>query len=187
MTTIAAIQGEGWAVIGYDSRVTEDNRIFVLPKDAAKVVKNGHYIFGAAGDMRAVNLLAHTFKPPVPTATDYGVKLDKFISSKFVPALKQCFDDAQYGEKGEQDSSVLAVIHGRIYEVGTGYDWALDESGIYSIGSGAGYALGSMHTSLEGKKRTMGAARSAVKTAVAVATRLDPSSGEPIYVISQSG
>jgi hypothetical protein len=71
LTTIAAIQGEGWAVIGYDSRVTEDNRIFVLPKDSGKVVKNGHYIFGAAGDMRAVNLLAHTFKPPVPTTTDY--------------------------------------------------------------------------------------------------------------------
>ena len=186
MTTIAAIQGEGWAVIGYDSRVTEDNRIFVLPKDAGKVVKNGAYIFGAAGDMRAVNLLAHTFKPPVPTSTEYGVKLDKFISSKLVPALKQCFDDAQYGEKGEQDSSVLVVIHGRIYEIGGGYDWALDESGIYSLGSGAGYALGSMHTSLEGKKRTISAARSAVKSAVGIATRLDPASGEPIYVISQS-
>ena len=187
LTTLAAVQGEGWAVIGYDSRVTEDNRIFVLPKDAGKVVKNGAYIFGAAGDMRAVNLLAHTFKPPVPAATDYGVKLDKFISSKLVPALKQCFDDAQYGEKGEQDSSVLVVIHGRIYEIGGGYDWALDESGLYAMGSGAEYALGSMHTAFEGKKRTIGTARSVVKAAVAISARLDPSTGEPIYVISQSG
>jgi hypothetical protein len=61
LTTIAAIQGPSWAAIAYDSRVTEENRIFVLPKDAGKVVKNGQYIFGAAGDMRAVNLLAHTF------------------------------------------------------------------------------------------------------------------------------
>lgn len=186
MTTLAAIQGEGWAVIGYDSRVTEDNRIFVLPKDAGKVVKNGPYIFGAAGDMRAVNLLAHTFKPPVPAANDYGIKLDKFISSKFVPQLKQVFDDAQYGEKGEQDSTVLVVVHGRIYEIGSGYDWCLDESGIYSMGSGSQYALGAMHASLEGKKRTMGTARSVVKSAVGYAAKLDPSTGEPIYVITQS-
>ena len=136
--------------------------------------------------MRAVNLLAHTFKPPIPTATDYGLKLDKFISSKFVPALKQCFDDAQYGEKGEQDSTVLVVIHGRIYEIGGGYDWALDESGIYAMGSGAQYALGAMHASIEGKKRTIAAARSVVKSAVALAARLDPSTGEPIHIISQS-
>ena len=49
MTTIAAIQGEGWAVVAYDSRVTEENRSYVLPKDAGKVVRNGGYIFGAAG------------------------------------------------------------------------------------------------------------------------------------------
>lgn len=186
MTTLAAIQGDGWAVIGYDSRVTEDNRIFVLPKEAGKVVKNGTYIFGAAGDMRAVNLLAHSFKPPVPTATDFGVKLDKFISSKFVPALKQCFDDAQYGEKGEQDSTVLVVVHGRIYEIGTAYDWCLDESGIYAMGSGAEYALGAMHASLEGKKRTIATARSVVKSAVSISARLDPSTGEPIHIITQS-
>jgi ATP-dependent protease HslVU (ClpYQ) peptidase subunit len=185
LTTLAAIQGDGWAVIGYDSRVTEDNRIFVLPKESGKVVKNGQYIFGAAGDMRAVNLLAHTFKPPAPSATDYGVKLDKFISSKFVPALKSCFDEAQYGEKGEQDSTVLVVVHGTIYEIGSGYDWCHDDSGVYAMGSGAQYALGAMLASLEGKKRTMPAARSIVKAAVSISARLDPSTGEPVHVLAQ--
>ncbi len=186
MTTIAAIQGDGWAVVGYDSRVTEDNRIFVLPKDAGKVVKNGPYIFGAAGDMRAVNLLAHTFKPPVPAANDYGVKLDRFISSKFIPALKTCFDDAQYGEKGEQDSTVLVVIHGRIYEIGSGYDWCHDVEGIYGLGSGGNYALGAMYAALEGKKRTQANCRSAARSAIQIAARLDPSSGEPVFLLTQS-
>ena len=41
MTTIAAVQGEGWAVIGYDSRVSEeDGRTYILPKDNGKVFKN---------------------------------------------------------------------------------------------------------------------------------------------------
>lgn len=186
MTTIAAIQGPSWAAIAYDSRVTEENRIFVLPKDAGKVVKNGQYIFGAAGDMRAVNLLAHTFKPPVPTANETGSKLDKFMASKFIPSLKQCFDDAQYGEKGEQDSSVLAVIHGRVYEIGTGYDWCLDESGIYAVGSGADYALGAMYTEVEGKKLTLPSARGIVRRAVEIACRLDPSTGAPVQVLAQA-
>jgi ATP-dependent protease HslVU (ClpYQ) peptidase subunit len=186
LTTIAAIQGPSWAAIAYDSRVTEENRIFVLPKDAGKVVKNGQYIFGAAGDMRAVNLLAHTFKPPVPSPTEVGTKLDKFMASKFVPALKQCFDDAQYGEKGEQDSSVLAVIHGRIYEIGNGYDWCLDESGLYALGSGADYALGAMHSEVEGKKLTLPTARGIVRRAVEIACRLDPSTGAPVQVVAQA-
>lgn len=186
MTTIAAMQGDGWAVVGYDSRVTEDNRIFTLPKDAGKVVKNGSYILGAAGDMRAVNLLAHTFKPPVPAPTDVGTKLDKFISSKFIPALKMCFDEAQYGEKGEQDSSVLVVIHGRVYEIGSGYDWCLDEAGIYAFGSGGSYALGAMHAAAVGKKRTMSHARANVRSAVEIATGLDPASGEPVHILVQS-
>ena len=187
MTTIAAIQGPSWAAIAYDSRVTEDNRIFVLPKDAGKVVKNGPYIFGAAGDMRAVNLLAHTFKPPIPPAHDSGAKLDRFMASKFIPELKSCFDDAQYGEKGEQDSSVLALIHGRIYEIGNGYDWCMDEAGIYAIGSGSDYALGSMHAEItEGKKLTLPLARGIVRRAVEIACRLDPSTGLPVHVLAQA-
>ena len=63
MTTIAAIQGEGWAVVAYDSRVCEDNRSFILPKDAGKVVRNGQYILGAAGDMRALRLLTSSTVP----------------------------------------------------------------------------------------------------------------------------
>ncbi|MFN9957870.1 MAG: hypothetical protein ACK55I_32595, partial [bacterium] len=106
-------------------------------------------------------------------------------SSKFIPALKQCFDEAQYGEKGEQDSSILVVIHGTIYEIGSGYDWCHDESGIYALGSGADYALGAMLLAAEGKKRTMTNARSSIKSALAISARLDPNTGEPIYMQTQ--
>jgi ATP-dependent protease HslVU (ClpYQ) peptidase subunit len=185
MTTLAAVQGEGWAVIGYDSRITEDGRMYQLPKQQGKVVRNGSYLLGAAGDLRAINLLAYVLKPPTPAPTDVGVKLDKFISSRFMPTLKACFDEVQYGEKGEQDSNILVVVNGTVYEIGSGYDWCHDESGIYAVGSGSGYALGSMITSLEGKKRTMTNVRSSIKTAIGISTRLDPNTGEPIHLITQ--
>jgi len=185
MTTIAAVQGEGWAVIGYDSRVTEENRIYQLPKEQGKVIKNGSYLLGAAGDMRAINLLAYVLKPPSPPTTELGIKLDKFISSRFMPTLKACFDEVQYGEKGEQDSDILVFVNGTVYEIGSGYDWCHDQSGIYAVGSGAAYALGSMITSLEGKKRTITNVRSSIKTAISIAARLDQNTGEPIHMLTQ--
>ena len=41
MTTIAAIQGDGFAVLGSDSRITSDGgRIYLLPKEIGKIVRN---------------------------------------------------------------------------------------------------------------------------------------------------
>lgn len=185
MTTIAAVQGPTWAVVACDSQVTEENRVFMLPKDSPKIVKNGPYLLGAAGDMRAINLLAHQFKPPIPPANATGSKLDKFISSKFIPDLKNLFDEVQYGEKGSQDSTILVVIHGCIYEIGSGYDWCLDQSGIYAFGSGGAFALGSLHNELEGKKLTIPMARGAVRRSLEISSLLDSNTGGQILVTVQ--
>jgi ATP-dependent protease HslVU (ClpYQ) peptidase subunit len=185
MTTIAAFQGPSWAVIGFDSRVTEGSRVITLPDNAGKVFESGPYLLGAAGDMRAVNLLAHTFKPPVPAANEVGSKLDRFMSTKFVPALKACFDEAQYGEKGSQDSTVLAVIRGKVYEIGTNYEWCHEQEGLYSMGSGSDYALGAMYAMRDGRKKSITTARHVVRKAVEIAAKLDPETGTPVRVVSQ--
>lgn len=186
MTTIAAIQGDTWAVVAYDSRITEDSRMFTLPGRGGKVAQNGPYLLGAAGDLRAINLLHHVFRPPAPPAQERGEKLDKFMSSKFIPALKSCFDDAQYGEKGAQDSSVLAAVNGTVYEIGSNYEWCHDQRGIYAIGTGGAYALGALYQSNDGrKKKSLTIARSSLKSALAIAASLDVSTGGNIHVITQ--
>lgn len=185
MTTMVAVQGPSWVIVGCDSQVTEDNRIFILPKDNPKIVRNGEFLFGAAGDMRAINLLAYQFKPPVLPTNCSGTRLDKYISSKFLPELKSMFDEVQYGEKGQQDSTILAVVHGHIYEIGSGYDWCRDQSGIYAFGSGGQYALGALHSLLEGKKLTLNAARAAVRSSLEVAARLDPNTGGANLILVQ--
>ena len=187
MTTIAAIQGENWAVVGYDSRVTEDNeKIYTLPKESGKLVKNGNYLLGVAGDMRAINLLAHVFKPPVVSATAYGVKLDKFISTHFLPELKKCFEENSYSKDGENDSQVIVVINGTIYEIGQDYSWAHDESGVYAIGTGSPYAMGAMLAGLETRKKTITTAKSIVRGALTISSRLDPNTSGPFYVLHQN-
>jgi ATP-dependent protease HslVU (ClpYQ) peptidase subunit len=183
MTTIAAIQGENWAVVGYDSRVTEDNsRIYTLPKDNGKLIKNGQYLLGAAGDLRAVNLISYVFKPPTINPTSYGTKLDKFITTHFIPDLKRCFEENSYSKDGEHDSQLLVIVNSTIYEIGEDYSWAHDESGIYAVGSGAHYALGAMHSALESRKRTLSSAKTIVRQALTIASKLDPSTGGPFVV-----
>lgn len=183
MTTIAGVQGDGWAVIGYDSRVTEDHeKIFTLAKENGKVVKNGNYLLGAAGDMRAINLLTHVFKPPVINPTTYGVKLDKFMTAVFIPELKKCFEDASYSKDGDMDSQVMVVVNGTIYEIGNDYSWAHDESGLYAVGSGGDYALSALLATFETRKRTIGTAKALVRQAITIASKLDPSTSPPIYI-----
>ena len=76
MTTIVAVQGDNFAVVCSDSRIAtvdEDgyvSQITTLREGNGKVAANGRYLLGAAGDMRAINLLHHVYQPPaVPPGT----------------------------------------------------------------------------------------------------------------------
>lgn len=92
MTTILGIQGDGFAVIGVDSRVSEipdegvTTQIVTLTETNSKVNSNGRYLIGAAGDVRAINILHHAFKPPECPPNLRGKKLDHFFTVKFIPS-----------------------------------------------------------------------------------------------------
>ena len=86
MTTILAVQGDGWAVIGADSQwSTDDGRIGKSTQP--KVVSIGKYLVAIAGYTRGANIIQHTFTPPAPPRTQ-GIKLNKFVVSQFIPAYK---------------------------------------------------------------------------------------------------
>lgn len=186
MTTIAAIQGDGWSVIGYDSRLSRGDsggRIYTLPKSNGKVVKRERYLIGAAGDLRAINLISDVVKLPDPGELT-GAKLDKFFTSTVVPTIRSCFEAAGYGKDGAQESQLIISIAGQLFELGEGYEWSKDTSGLYGIGSGGDYAIGSLHSIVE-KNCSLESAKEHIKTAVAVAINLDPSSGGPINIVTQ--
>ena len=184
MSTVVAIQGPSWVVIGYDSQVSEDSgRTFILPKDAGKVAHNNEYIFGVAGDLRAVNILSYAFTPP-PPGKKLGAELDEFMTAKFIPAMKKCFDANFYGKDGEHGSSILVAVNGVAYEIGGNFDCVRDVSGLYAVGTGSPYALGALYAS-EPEKRTVKASRDRAAEAVRIATVLDSSSCEPITIAVQ--
>ena len=200
MTTIIGIQGDSYAVICADSRVTEVDsdgtatQSMSLKEIGFKIAQNGRYLMGVAGDVRAINILTHSFNPPTPPTTLRGRKLDHFITTKFIPALRQCFDIEGYStpitenstHTSEHSSIVMTAVNGTIYVIDGDYAWLSDAFGVYAIGSGAQFALGSLATAIPtgGKVGLRTAKQSALK-AIAVAGRYDPATAAPYQVLVQ--
>ena len=195
MTTIIAVQGDGWCVVGWDSRISNvddegRSEIHTLGDSAKKVVQNGPWLLGAAGDLRAINILAHGFSPPIPRPTLTNSLLDKFVATEFIPSLRETLEKAGYAPtqkefpgKAEFESEVVACINGRVYSIDGDYSWMSDASGLYSIGSGSSYALGALTAT--GIGRSVGSARNAVMKALSVASKFDPGTGAPFHVTVQ--
>jgi len=200
VTTIIGIQGDSFAVICADSRVTEVDsdgsatQAISLKEVGFKVAQNGRWLMGVAGDVRAINILTHAFNPPAPPVTLRGRKLDHFITTKFVPALRSCFDAEGYSNplnensthQAEHSSVVMAAINGTIYVIDGDYSWLSDSFGVYAIGSGAQFALGSLATAIpSGGKVGLRTAKQAALKAIAVAGRYDPGTAAPYQVLVQ--
>jgi ATP-dependent protease HslVU (ClpYQ) peptidase subunit len=195
VTTIVGIQGDGFAVIGNDSRLSEMDsggfvsQIMTIRSNANKIAKNGKYLLGAAGDMRAINILHHVFIPPTPTANLSGLQLDKFFTNKFIPELRECFDKTGYASpekessdhKAEQSSEIIAVVNATIYVIDSSYAWASDQSGVYALGTGASYALGALKALTGKSKLTPASAKTLCIKALNIAAQYDPHTGSPFY------
>lgn len=199
MTTIAGIQGDGFCVLGTDSRISSFDesggvyQITTLAAGTSKIASNGKYLLGAAGDVRAINILHHAFVPPPPPATYKGRKLDAFITKHFIPSLRECLELQGYATPdkddkthiAEQGSTIIAGIHGTIYVIESDYGWTSDNAGIYAIGTGAPYALGALQVLTNGRKLSPTQARTAIAKALAVSAKFDPHSGTPFTTFLQ--
>lgn len=195
MTTILAYQGDNFAVVSVDSRIsTMDSggfasQITTLGEGSSKVVRNGKYLLGAAGDVRAINILHHVFQPPVPTPGLNGGKLDHFVTTRFVPALRECFEKQGYAAPetensthiAEHSSTILVVINAKIYVIDGDYSWTSDLNKIYGLGTGSSYALGAMTSMVANKNLTLKQAKTMTVKALRIASSYDPYTGPPFY------
>lgn len=196
MTTIVGIQGDTFALICTDSQVSDADdsgyvtQVITMREGTGKVQANGRYLIGAAGDVRAINILHHAFQPPAAPPNIKGRKLDQFFTVKFIPALRECFEAQGYAmpdndnkeHMAEMGSSVIVAVNGTVYTIDGDYSWISDANGIYAIGTGAQYAMGALHA-LQGRKRpSIQAARQYAMKALAAAARFDPYTGSPYHI-----
>ncbi len=193
MTTIIGVQGDGFAVICSDSRVSTfgDNfsQIGTLREGSSKVSQNGKYLIGAAGDVRAINILQHVFQPPAPPVNSNKKTLDQFFTAKFIPALRECFESQGYAVPeredkehiAEQGSSVIVAVNSNIYVVESDYSWSSEATGLYALGSGSSYALGALQVLIRNKKVNSQLAKTYALRALAIASKYDPNTGSPYH------
>jgi len=185
MTTIAAIQGKNFAVVGFDSMVTEDNgRFFTLPSDMPKVVKDENCLFGASGDLRLINLLSiSNFDKPMESFK--GRALDVWVGGIFIPELREVLEEGLPSEKeGSYEGTIIAVFNGVIYEVGPNYEWIRSTNGLYALGSGGSYALGNLQAAEPGIYKNSLLAEQAVRRAVKAAIKYDYRSRGPVRALT---
>lgn len=199
MTTIVAIQGDNYSVVGTDSRVSSFDdqgmafQITTLGTGTGKIAQNGRYLLGAAGDVRAINILHHVFNPPAPPFLEGGSKLDHFITQKFIPSLRNCFENNGYAmpdndsktHMAEHNSTILVVVNGVIYIIDGDYSWTSDRTGVYAIGSGSSYALGAIQAITGGKALPIPKAKAAINKALSITSKFDPYTGSPFQIFVQ--
>ena len=186
MTTLVAIQGDGWSVIGCDSRASdEDGRYMELA--TSKIVNNNGVLIAVSGASRGGNITQFGWKPPKPGAT---IDLDTFMTKKFIPSMRKAFQDAGFegkedGDAAWQDSNLLVSIRGVIYPIFNDYSWDREARRVYYAGSGGDVALGALEALNYSKISTPAAAEKAVRRAIEIACKHDIYSGGEIHTYIQ--
>jgi ATP-dependent protease HslVU (ClpYQ) peptidase subunit len=186
MTTLVAIQGDGWSVIGCDSRASdEDGRYMELA--TSKIVNNNGVLIAVSGASRGGNITQFGWKPPKPGAT---IDLDTFMTKKFIPSMRKAFQDAGFegkedGDAAWQDSNLLVSIRGVIYPIFNDYSWDREARRVYYAGSGGDVALGALEALNYAKISTPESAEKVVRRAIEIACKHDIYSGGEIHTYIQ--
>jgi ATP-dependent protease HslVU (ClpYQ) peptidase subunit len=199
LTTIVGVQGDNYAILGTDSRIsTLDNdgyvsRVNTVSSNICKVSQVSGMLIGIAGDVRAINLVSHAFQVQGPSSSLKGKKLDEYVTNKFIPALRLCFDVNGYSvpqkdsseHLAEQGSEMLLAANGCIYQIDNDYAWSTDATGLYSIGTGGEYALGALAVLFSNKTSSVTTAKKNCLTSLSIAAKFDPHTGYPYQTFVQ--
>ena len=189
MTTLAAYQGDGWAVIGCDSRATDESGN-IMDLATPKIIENGAYLIAVAGSSRGGNVLQFGWTPPKPPTSNDITALDKFVTRKFIPEMRKAFIAAGFdmkddGDYAKTDSVFLIAVNGVVYWINEDYSWDRDVRGIYHQGSGGIVAAAAMTALGIEKCKKPEAAEKIIAKAVEIATQWDVYSHGPIVVRTQ--
>ena len=147
MTCIVALKDEGSIYIGGDRLATAGyGRKYHLAQQ--KVWKKGpEMIFGGAGDVRGIQLLAYTSAiPPMKE----GQSIEEYLAMDFSNALKNALhaggDLHNKHNVEESFSQFLLGFRGRLFAFYQDFAFIEVVEDFTSIGSGGDYAIGSLYS-----------------------------------------
>lgn len=187
MTTLVAIQGDGWSVIGCDSRASdEDGRYMELA--TSKIVNNNGVLIAVSGASRGGNITQFGWKPPKPRVNE---DLDIFMTQKFIPSMREAFiksgfEGKEDGDAAWHDSNLLVSVRGVIYPIFNDYSWDREARRVYYAGSGGDVALGALEALNYTKLTTPESAEKVLRKAIEIACKHDIYSGGEIHTYVQT-
>lgn len=189
MTTLVAYQGDGFAVLGCDSRATEDSGFF-MDLATPKIVKNGEYLIAVSGASRGGNIAQFGWKPPKPPKSNNKTVLDKFVTAKLIPSLRNAFLKAGYdakddGEAAWQDSNLLIVFNGVIYPIFNDYSWDREIRNVYFAGSGGELACGALDVLGVNDKMPIERIEECITRAIEASCKWSAFSSPPVITVTQ--
>jgi ATP-dependent protease HslVU (ClpYQ) peptidase subunit len=167
MTTIIGVEYANRCVVLGDSRIVGDSKIYSHP-DMVKVVTNGNYLVGVAGDVRALQVVLHTWKPPAFLVKD-KTNIFQFMVNKVAPSLKQLLTDAGLLDSKSPDKdfeiNIIVGLNGSLFEIDSDFAVSRSDSGYYGLGTGGDYALGALYAGATPEQAASIAALNDSKTA----------------------
>ena len=182
MTTLAAVQGDGWSVIGCDSRASdEDGRYMELA--VSKIIDNNGVLIAVSGASRGGNITQFGWKPPKPKAAE---NLDLFMTKRFIPSMRKAFIESGYdgkedGDAAWHDSNLLVSVRGVIYPIFNDYSWDREARRVYYAGSGGDIALGALEALNYSKLTSPEAVEKVLRKAIEITCKHDIYSGGEIH------
>lgn len=169
MTTIIAYEHEGGVTLGWDSQVSLGSHIYHGAHQ--KVFANGSIVLGVAGALSDAKILQYA---ELADPDESGWDIDRWVTNELVPSIFHALAERNRAtvtnSQIETESTILAVVKGRVYEISS--DQAADRrvDNIYTIGSGSHFARGAL------------AAGASVRTALGIAADHDYGTGFKLYV-----
>lgn len=181
MTTIAAIQGDGWVAMGADTQGTY-NEYRIVKMKGDKVHNNNGILIAGCGQGRGLDLLQKAWIAPKPKQKLSVNKLDTWMARVFIPKMRKLFIDSGYdmkddGDFAQHESVFLIAVQGTLYIVDDDYSFDRDERNYITSGSGGDFAQGALYALGAGIFKTAEAAGKALKVAVDAAKDFDTNSG----------
>lgn len=189
MTTLVAYQGKGFAVIGCDSRATEDSGFF-MDLATPKIVANGKYLIAVSGASRGGNIAQFGWIPPKPPVSDNKTVLDKFVTKKLIPSLRKAYLDSGYdakddGEAAWQDSNLIIIFNGVVYPIFNDYSWDREIRDVYFAGSGSELACGALSALGVNQDMSIDEIKKAIERSIEIACEWSAFSSPPVITMVQ--
>jgi ATP-dependent protease HslVU (ClpYQ) peptidase subunit len=147
-TCIVALVDKGKIIIGGDSAGTnsfslrstirKDKKVFMRQKGKDK------WVFGFTTSYRMGQLVQYVLDLPV---YDESMDLHQFMVTKFVPALRTCFQGGGFENKKEErvsGGSFIVGFKGTLFVIQSDYQVAIASEPYTAVGCGESIALGAL-------------------------------------------